>query len=207
MLPNTSIRLLIAQSNFFDESGHSILAQRIFFWIKREWGEIDIPIRVIFQLQSLENLVVEVDWAQDPVGLRLEALPLVGHGDVEDEAYAADARYITDQLTKTILTAEANWGYMASAPIVPATGATSFLGSYVVYELLEGPAWAHVIAYLRAGGAVEGLARLNIVIKAYSLCPPNGYFHPDVKLWLGTSENRYLVFLVIPGDIFPTSLI
>ena len=78
------------------------------FRIKKEWREIDISIRVIFQSQTLESLAAEIDRAQDPISLRLDALPLVGDEDVEDEAYAADARDLANQLLKSIPTAEAN---------------------------------------------------------------------------------------------------
>ena len=47
---------------------------------------------------------------------------------------------------------------MASIPTVLVTGATGFLGSYIVHELLEGPTRAHVIAHVRAKDVAEGLA-------------------------------------------------
>lgn len=187
VLPNTSARLLTPQSNFFDVGGHSILAQQMFFRIKKEWKEIDLPIRVIFQSQTLESLAAEIDRAQDPIGLRLDALPLVGDGDVEDEAYAADARELANQLPKSFPTAEANWDYMASTPTVFVTGATGFLGSYIVHELLEGPTRARVIAHVRGKDAAEGLARLKAVTKAYGLWSPE---------WISSSRLE-----VVVGDI------
>lgn len=187
MLPNTSARLLTPQSNFFDEDGHSILAQQMFFRIKKEWTEIDMPIRVIFQSQTLESLAAEIDRAQDPIGLRLDALPLIRVRDVEDEAYAADAKDLANQLPKSFSTAEANWDYMASTPTVLVTGATGFLGSYIVHELLEGPTRSHVIAHVRAKDTAEGLARLETVTKAYGLWSPE---------WVSSSRLE-----VVVGDI------
>uniref|UniRef100_A0A0B7JZA4 Alpha-aminoadipate reductase n=1 Tax=Bionectria ochroleuca TaxID=29856 RepID=A0A0B7JZA4_BIOOC len=186
VLPNTSARLLRPSSNFFDEGGHSILAQQMFFKVTKEWKHIDLPIRVLFQSQTLEALAAEIDRAQDPIGLRLDAMPLPGDGHAEDEAYAVDARELVNQLPQSMPTAAGDWDY-SSSPTVLLTGATGFLGSYIVHELLEGPTKAKVIALVRAKDAQAGLARLEAVIKAYGLWSPS---------WLSSSRLE-----VIVGDI------
>jgi L-2-aminoadipate reductase len=161
--------MLRPNSNFFDEGGHSILAQQMFFRVTKEWKDINLPIRVIFQSQTLEALAAEIDRAQDPIGLRLDAMPLDIDRNVEDEAYAVDARDLAGKLFKSIPTAEAYSESGATSPLVFLTGATGFLGSYIVHELLEGPTRAHVIAHVRAKDSAEGLARLKTVMEAYGL--------------------------------------
>ncbi|CAK7212017.1 large subunit of alpha-aminoadipate reductase [Sporothrix eucalyptigena] len=173
VIPNCFARALRPESNFFDEGGHSILAQQMYFRLTKEWKNIDVPMRAIFQHQTLEALAAEIDRAQDPIGLRLDAVPLENDAKVLDEAYAVDARELTSQLTQTIPSAPTTWDAAANgAPTVLLTGATGFLGSYIVHELIEGPTKANVIALVRAKTQAEGDARLETVMKAYGLWSP-----------------------------------
>ena len=95
-------------SNFFEEGGHYILAQRMLFKIKREWRDVDVPMTAIFRAQTLEAFATEIDRAQDPAGLRLDTGPLgaVGSDKVEDDAYAEDAPELASQLPETIQRAD-----------------------------------------------------------------------------------------------------
>jgi L-2-aminoadipate reductase len=187
VLPNCSARLLRPQSNFFDEGGHSILAQQMFFRVTKEWKHLNVPIRVIFQSQTLEALAAEIDRAQDPIGLRLDAMPLDVDRNVEDNAYAVDARDLASQLAQSIPMAGTKWDFAATTPCVLLTGATGFLGSYIMHELLEGPARAYVIALVRAKDPAKGLARLETVMQAYGLWSP---------AWIASSRLQ-----VVVGDI------
>jgi L-2-aminoadipate reductase len=187
VLPNCSARMFIPESNFFDEGGHSILAQQMFFLLRKEWKDIDLPMSVIFQSPTLEALATEIDRSQDPIGLRLDAMPLPKDENVEDEAYAADARDLVRQLPESIQGPATNWDYTNNPPTVFLTGATGFLGSYILHELLEGPTKAHVIAHVRAKDAAAGLTRLETVTKAYGLWS---------STWTSTSRLE-----VIVGDI------
>jgi len=184
---NRTARMFVPDSNFFDEGGHSILAQEMFSRLRKEWEGIDLPVGVIFRAQTLGALAGEIDRALDPIGLRLDAMPLPGDRDIEDEAYAADARDLASQLPETIPGAPNDVDYASGPPTVLLTGATGFLGSYVLRELLEGPAKAHVIAHVRAKDAASGLARVETVTKAYGLWSPD---------WLSASRLE-----VVVGDI------
>ncbi|KAI2607944.1 aminoadipate reductase [Hypoxylon sp. NC1633] len=169
VIPNRSARMFTPQSNFFEEGGHSILAQQMLFRVKNEWKDIDIPVRVIFQSQTLEALAAEIDRAQDPVGLRLDALPLAGDGTADDEAYAVDARDLVRQIPDSIHAAETYRRDANTTPTIFVTGATGFLGSYIVNELLHGPSHARVVAHVRAKSTAEGLARLQAVAGTYGM--------------------------------------
>jgi L-aminoadipate-semialdehyde dehydrogenase len=158
-------------SNFFEEGGHSILAQQMLFRIKKEWKDIDLPVRVVLQAQTLEALAAEIDRALDPIGLRLDAMPLIGDVHMLDEAYAADARDLVVQLPESIQHCSIKWDY-ATTPTVFLTGATGFLGSYILHELIEGPTKARVIALVRAKDTAGGLNRVENTAKAYGLFSP-----------------------------------
>ncbi|OIW34256.1 aminoadipate reductase [Coniochaeta ligniaria NRRL 30616] len=172
VLPNRTARMFVPDSNFFDEGGHSILAQQMFFLLKKEWKDVDVPVSAIFQSQTLEALAAEIDRAQDPIGLRLDAMPLKGDRNAEDEAYAADARDLSRQLPESFGAAAIKLENAATPPTVLLTGATGFLGSYILRELLEGPAKARVVAHVRAKDAAEGLSRLQAITTAYGLWSP-----------------------------------
>ncbi|KAB5522053.1 hypothetical protein GE09DRAFT_1154961 [Coniochaeta sp. 2T2.1] len=172
VIPNRTARMFAPDSNFFDEGGHSILAQQMFFLLKKEWKDVDVPVSAIFQSQTLEALAAEIDRAQDPIGLRLDAMPLKGDRNAEDEAYAADARDLSSKLPESINAAPTDLDYKSSPPTVLLTGATGFLGSYILRELLEGPAKARVVAHVRAKDAADGLSRLQAIATSYGLWSP-----------------------------------
>ncbi|KAB5522846.1 hypothetical protein GE09DRAFT_1065629 [Coniochaeta sp. 2T2.1] len=172
VIPNRTARMFAPDSNFFDEGGHSILAQQMFFLLKKEWKDVDVPVSAIFQSQTLEALAAEIDRAQDPIGLRLDAMPLKGDRNAEDEAYAADARDLSSKLPEAINAAPTDLDYKSAPPTVLLTGATGFLGSYILRELLEGPAKARVVAHVRAKDAADGLSRLQAIATSYGLWSP-----------------------------------
>jgi len=179
--------MLVPDSNFFEEGGHSILAQQLFFNLKREWKGIDLPVSVIFQSQTLHALAAEIDRAQDSIGLRLDAVPLSGDGTAKDEAYAEDARDMVRQLPQAVKGPAIELDHGSLPPAVLLTGATGFLGSYILHEVLEGRINARVIAHVRAKDAVAGLARLETIAKTYGLWSPS---------WTRTSRLE-----VVAGDI------
>ncbi|TPX13456.1 uncharacterized protein E0L32_006186 [Thyridium curvatum] len=181
VLPNISARMLTPKSNFFEEGGHSILAQQMFFKVRSEWKEIDIPMSTIFQSQTLEAFSTEIENAQDPTGLRLDYNP--DGTPASDEAYSADARDLVQQLPKSIAKAS------TSVPTGPftafLTGATGFLGSYILRTLLQTNKDMRVIAHVRCKDPASGLQRLKTIAKAYGLWQDG---------WDGRVE-------VVPGDI------
>ncbi|OAA38789.1 aminoadipate reductase enzyme [Cordyceps fumosorosea ARSEF 2679] len=190
VLPNRSARMFVPSSNFFDEGGHSILAQQMFFLIKSEWKGIHLPVTIIFRSQTLQALATEIDRALDPIGLRLDAVPIPEDGEAKDEAYAADAKELLSQLPDTIPQAPLTWDYTKSRPTVLLTGATGFLGAYILRELLEGPAKAHVIVHVRADDAAAGFSRVKSTMMAYGLWSPD---------WLSRIE-------AVVGDLSRSSL-
>ncbi|CRK32894.1 hypothetical protein BN1708_019134, partial [Verticillium longisporum] len=94
--------MFVPESNFFEEGGHSILAQQMLFNVRKEWKDIDVPMSAIFQSQTLAAFAAEIDRAQDPTGLRLDVEDLTNTSYVQDEAYAADATELVQQLPQSI---------------------------------------------------------------------------------------------------------
>ncbi|KAI1812349.1 hypothetical protein GGS20DRAFT_26378 [Poronia punctata] len=192
IFPGRTARMFVPDSNFFEEGGHSILAQEMFSRVRKEWKDIDLPVGIIFRAQTLGALAAEIDRALDPIGLRLDAMPLPTDQDLEDEAYAADARELTSQFPKALPNAPKEWDYTQGPPTVLLTGATGFLGSYILRELLEGPTKAHVIAHVRAKDAASGIARIESVTKAYGLWSPEWSSSSRLSVVVGDITKPYL---------------
>ncbi|PGH27777.1 L-aminoadipate-semialdehyde dehydrogenase [Polytolypa hystricis UAMH7299] len=160
-LPNITARMLLPNSNFFDEGGHSILAQQMLFKVRRTWKDIDLPMSAIFQSQTLEAFAAEIDRALDPTGLRLDAMPM--SGNIEDQAYAADAGDLAKELPSSIPSVNSD----AKSSTVFLTGATGFLGSYLLRDLLNDN--LRVIAHVRGKDSASALERIESISKAYGL--------------------------------------
>ncbi|PKY01910.1 L-aminoadipate-semialdehyde dehydrogenase large subunit [Aspergillus campestris IBT 28561] len=164
VLPNITARMLTPKSNFFEEGGHSILAQQMLFKVRREWKDIDIPMSAIFQSQTLEAFATEIENAQDPTGLRLDQ-NVHESSTMVDEAYSADARDLAGKLPASIPKSVSS----GTAGTTFLTGATGFLGSYILHTLLETNKEARVIAHVRCKDAASGLQRLRGIAETYGL--------------------------------------
>ncbi|KAH7075855.1 hypothetical protein BKA63DRAFT_443056 [Paraphoma chrysanthemicola] len=149
--------------SFFDLGGHSIIAQQLFFKIRQEWKDIDVPMTTIFQYPTLRGFSASIDQAMDPIGLRLDTAEAI-EDDPEDEAYSADARELSTHLSD----------FKTREPLKPGeevhtflTGATGFLGAYILKDLLSRP--GKVTALVRAESIDAALGRVQQTCQAYGI--------------------------------------
>jgi L-aminoadipate-semialdehyde dehydrogenase len=149
--------------SFFDLGGHSIVAQQLLFKIRQEWKDIDVPMNTIFQYPTLRGFSSSIDQAQDPIGLRLENSEAIDD-EPEDEAYSADARDLAKQLTDFKTRQPLNSGEEIHTFL---TGATGFLGAYILRDLLERP--GKVTILVRAQDADTALTRVQQTCEAYGI--------------------------------------
>ncbi|CAO2651210.1 Nn.00g095070.m01.CDS01 [Neocucurbitaria sp. VM-36] len=149
--------------SFFDLGGHSIIAQQLLFKIRQEWKDIDVPMTTIFQYPTLRGFSANIDQAMDPIGLRLDTAEAI-EDDPEDEAYSADARDLASQLTD----------FKTRQPLKPGeevhtflTGATGFLGAYLLRDILSRP--GKVTVLVRAQNMDAALGRVRQTCQAYGI--------------------------------------
>ncbi|KAF9698137.1 hypothetical protein EKO04_003866 [Ascochyta lentis] len=149
--------------SFFDLGGHSIIAQQLLFKIRQEWKDIDVPMTTIFQYPTLRAFSANIDQANDPIGLRLDTAEAI-EDDPEDEAYSADARDLAAQLSD----------FKTREPLKPGedvhtflTGATGFLGAYILRDLLSRP--GKVTVLVRANDIDGALDRVRKTCEAYGI--------------------------------------
>lgn len=124
----------------------------------------------VFQSPTLRGFAAEIDRATDPLGLRMDVAGNVEPAVGQDEDYSADAQELANQLPKSFTAANVDG---SDKQTVFLTGATGFLGAYILADLLSRPSTAKVIAHVRATDSNAGLARIEDTCKAYGTWDPS----------------------------------
>ena len=158
--------------SFFDLGGHSVLAQQMLLNIKRKTKVARIPMEALFRdprLRGFSAAVEHISTRANGIAAQYQSptTPTFGR-DLPEEDYAGDAERLTSSLAKTYPTA----GPLGAAgPLtVLLTGATGFLGAYILRDLLDrkNPE-INVIAHVRAESKEVGLQRLRNSCTAYGV--------------------------------------
>ncbi|KAL9936398.1 hypothetical protein V8E36_004466 [Tilletia maclaganii] len=179
LLPNASRPIPIDES-FFDLGGHSILATRLVFELRKRFV-VNVPLGVVFEAPSIAALAREVerlrhadlnlgdggDSAASAGGAAAAAPSASASGaagtgtgtESIDENYAADLDVLAPLLPKSFDSAK----QADSGLKVLLTGATGFLGAFVLRDLLalRSAHVAKVYVHVRAKDKEAGLARLR----------------------------------------------
>jgi L-aminoadipate-semialdehyde dehydrogenase len=150
-------------NGFFDLGGHSLLAQQFLLTVRKSLGT-DVPINTLYGHPSLAGFSAQVDKLRSHEG-----------GDVGPEAgedaYAKSLDELLRHLPERFQAAEAETLASAENLTIFLTGATGFLGSYLVRDVLERTARnVKLIAHVR--GVKEpsaALARLQRSLQGYGL--------------------------------------
>ncbi|WP_165374563.1 MULTISPECIES: non-ribosomal peptide synthetase [Sorangium] len=158
-----------AGDDFFELGGDSLLAAQVLLRVKAAF-QVDVPARRLFESPTVAGLARAVD----------EARRRTGRGAVAD---AVDLR------AEAVLDPDIRpCGEAALAGAAPrhvfVTGATGFLGAFLVRELLV-QTRATVHCLVRARDAAHGLSRIRRALEAYSL-------------WDHAARAR---IVAVPGDL------
>jgi L-aminoadipate-semialdehyde dehydrogenase len=170
LIRNVTARMIGPDDSFFDLGGHSILAQQMFFELRRKWRGIDISMNVIFRSPTLKGFAGEID--------RLLALASFATSDDKtlagavqaanepDDEYSKDAVQLASQLPETFPTRTD--AMLTAEPLVFLTGATGFLGAHILRDLLTRKAPStKVVALVRAKTEEQALERIRGTCRAY----------------------------------------
>ncbi|PVH83832.1 L-aminoadipate-semialdehyde dehydrogenase-like protein large subunit [Cadophora sp. DSE1049] len=166
LIPTVDERTISPDDSFFDIGGHSILAQQMLFKVNRIWSGIKINMSVIFQNPTLKTFAAQIE----------RRTSSTSNEETQVEAvvdYAADAK----ALLKTIPASFPS----ADTPITPTTpltvfltGATGFLGAYLLRDLLTRPSPPiKVIAHVRALDPTAAVSRVTQTCQAYGVWDPS----------------------------------
>lgn len=152
--------------SFFDLGGHSIIAQQMLLAVRQRWKDVDVPMSTIFQHPTLRGFAANIDQALDPIGLRLDSVDQLEEIP-EDEDYSADARDLCKQLPESFSAERLS---SSEGKTVFLTGATGFLGAFILQDLLtrNSPS-VKVVALVRTKGPGSTLSRVKTTCQAYGI--------------------------------------
>ncbi|KAF7717972.1 L-aminoadipate-semialdehyde dehydrogenase large subunit [Penicillium ucsense] len=165
LIPNVTARMIGSDDSFFDLGGHSILAQQMFFELRRKWRTVDISMSAIFRSPTLKAFAGEIDRLLDAEAFATSDTTEPSNSGPDDD-YSKDARQLVKELPASFPTRTEE--LLASPPTVFLTGATGFLGAHILRDLLtrKSPS-TRVVALVRAKGEEQALARLRSTCQAY----------------------------------------
>lgn len=184
--------------SFFDLGGHSILATRLIFEIRKAFV-IEAPLSLVFDHPTIREQASALDSLRnDDLGLSATPAPKAKSDSIGiNGVLKAQKTQLTIEYTKDYeaLLSQLRPEYeplpstFASAELsVFLTGATGFLGAFILRDLLSREARVvKVICHVRAPSADKGLSRLR------ELCADRGVWNDK---WL--SEKR---LEVVVGDL------
>lgn len=151
ILPNKPV-INSLKDSFFDLGGHSILATRMIFQVRKAFN-VDLPLGTVFKHPTIEGFSGEIERSK-----KGETSAVAAAAD-----YSADAKKLSASLPNYPPLAKSN-----GPQAVFVTGCTGFLGSFLIKQFLTyAPVDFKVYAHVRAATKEKGLARLVNSLKVY----------------------------------------
>lgn len=187
-LKNYTEETLPSDVPFFDLGGDSLMAVRILPKLNKTWP-VNLPIATMSHNPTLRALATTVDRTLDPSGLRLDTTADALHFDEQPEYYSNTLLEQKALLPKSI----PNRGKLARVGLnVLLTGATGFLGAYVLHELLNMRPVNHVYAHVRSPDKATAINRIRQTCVAYGIWQDWWETEGNLEIVLGNLEKPQL---------------
>lgn len=155
LLPSPPAEIPLDES-FFDLGGHSILATRLIFELRNSLA-VGAPLGLVFDYPTIKSLAKELDDSRD-ADLGLAGESRKSTVVAEDNEYSEDAEVLIKELRSSYQKPAVQDG----PRVVFLTGATGFLGAFILRDLLlRRNEVAKVICHVRAGSAEAAMSRLR----------------------------------------------
>lgn len=164
LIANVDERTISPDDSFFDLGGHSILAQQMLFKVNKLYPNVNVNMSAIFRSPTLKGFASEIDKKLSPSSGETTV-------DTPDavEDYAGDAKALEKQLPTSFPSAD---GAIKKSDTITVflTGATGFLGAYLLRDLLSRQSpQVKVIAHVRAIDSTKALDRVTQTCQAYGV--------------------------------------
>ena len=144
--------------NFFELGGNSLLAAKLIAYV-RESFQVELPIRYIFEKPTVEGLVQTIQTVkQGGIAALNTVLDLQAEAVLPSEIFPNTTSIDVAQISEP--------------QHIFLTGATGFLGAFLVDELLR-ETQAQIYCLVRASNEREGLQKLQANLEKHSLWNPN----------------------------------
>ena len=161
LINGLNAKTLQPESDFFESGGHSLLAQQLLLNTRKTLGA-NVSINSLYSNSSLRSFSTQIDRQR-------EGKADAGATEDGEAAYAQSLDKLLDNLDAKYQTADPAALSPSGKTTVFVTGATGFLGSYIVKDLLEREN-VHVIAHVRGSkGVPAALERLQKSLRGYSV--------------------------------------
>ncbi|KAF8678814.1 alpha-aminoadipate reductase Lys1p [Rhizoctonia solani] len=152
------------EENFFDIGGHSILATRLVFEIRKQFV-VPAPLGLVFDKPTIRGLATEIDLLRgEDFGLAKDKIQVAKEAPITEEPAAVNYAADLDILVPTLKDKYAPLPdtFSSGAVTVFLTGGTGFLGSFILRDLLSRTDRVKkVICHVRANNAVAAADRLK----------------------------------------------
>ena len=133
LIPGLNAKTVKLENDFFDLGGHSILAQQMLLDIRKATGA-DVSINALYEFPTLAGLSIQVE-------KHLGQANGVSHGAIKaqenDPLYAQSLDDLLQRLPTTYQSADPATIRASAKPTIFLTGATGFLGAYIIKDVLE----------------------------------------------------------------------
>jgi amino acid adenylation domain-containing protein/thioester reductase-like protein len=140
------------EDNFFDLGGHSLLLTQLVFRVRQTW-QIELPLSSLWEMPTIASLAQSIETAQN---MGYSTLAITSKNQINWEAEAV--------LDPTIRP-ETPIKYPTEPTNIFLTGVTGFVGSFLLYELLQ-QTHADIYCLVRAANPEEGKKRIQSSLKS-----------------------------------------
>ncbi|KAF4973586.1 hypothetical protein FZEAL_9287 [Fusarium zealandicum] len=162
LIPGLNAKTIDPKNDFFDLGGHSLLAQQMLLVVRKSMG-VNVSINTLYEHPSLAGFSAQVD------------RKLGGEtGESEEDKnpeYARSLDELLKELPQSYQSAEPSTIRTKAKPTVFLTGATGFLGAYLIKDIMERTSRElQLIAHVRSVKDPKGaFARLRRSLEGYGM--------------------------------------